>query len=241
MPGMPSHAATGETISRRYVITFKDGTRKSFAVEIDAETLSLVPKPRSSYPDWTRLGFRQCPNCPLEDARHERCPVAANLADVVESFAAFPSYEDVDVAVESENRTYTRHGALQTAASSLIGLYMVTSGCPILDRLRPLVDMHLPFMNRRETVYRMVSMYVMAQFFRQKAGETADWELTGLVRCLEEIRTVNVSFCERLRAIEAKDASVNALVILSMLGDVPSRLVTKKDLARLERIYRRHW
>jgi hypothetical protein len=117
---------------------------------------------------------------------------------------------------------------------------MVTSGCPILDKLRPMVDMHLPFMNRQETLYRMVTMYLLAQYFRAKKAQPAEWDLAGLTRLLGDIREVNVAFCERLNAIEIKDASVNALVILSTLGDFPSRLITKRELARLERIFSRH-
>jgi hypothetical protein len=225
----------------RYTITFKDGGEKRFQVDIDAETLALIESPRESYPEWTQLTFHKCPNCPLDEARHERCPVAASLVDVVEAFKDSPSYEEVDVTVQAANRSYLRHGALQTAVSSLLGLHMVTAGCPILNKLRPMVDMHLPFMSRDETMFRMIAMYVMSQFFRQRAGEPADWELTGLGRHLEEIRTVNVAFCRRLNAIPMKDASVNALVILSTLGDFPARLLTKKDLARIERIYRQHY
>jgi hypothetical protein len=239
---MPSgRPETPKAITYRYTITLKDGTEKRFRVDIDPETLALVEEPRGAYPDWTRLGFHKCPNCPLDEARHQRCPVAVSLVGVVEAFKDLPSYEEVSVRVEARNRTYQREAALQTAVSSLLGLHMVTAGCPILNKLRPMVDMHLPFMSREETMYRMLAMYVIAQFFRQRAGEPADWELTGLVRQLEDIRTVNVGFCRRLNAIRIKDASVNALVILSTLGDFPSRLLTKKDLSRLERIYRQHY
>lgn len=161
------------------------------------------------------------------------------MSDVIEFFKDFKSYDRVAVTVESEARTYGHKGSVQTAISSLLGLYMVTSGCPILDKLRPMVDTHLPFMTRRETIYRVVTMYLLAQHFRNKQGRPADWELKGLAQHLEQIRTVNVAFCKRLNSIPIKDASVNAVVILSTLGDFPGRLVTKKDVARLETIFSR--
>jgi len=237
---MPPEAGAPRSITYRYRITFGDGTVKTLAVTLQAESLALVREARASYPEWTRLTFKQCPNCPLEESQHPRCPVAANVVEMVEAFGDSPSYEEVDVVVESQNRTYARHTSLQTAVSSLLGLHMVTSGCPILDKLRPMVDMHLPFMNRQETLYRMVTMYLLAQYFRAKKAQPAEWDLAGLTRLLGDIREVNVAFCERLNAIEIKDASVNAVVILSTLGDFPSRLITKRELARLERIFSQH-
>jgi hypothetical protein len=237
---MPPETGPPKPITYRYRIAFGDGVERAFAVDIHAESLGLLRQDRASYPEWTRLGFHRCPNCPLEESRHPRCPVAESVAELVDAFGDFPSYEQVDVVVESKNRTYSRHTSLQTAVSSLLGLYMVTSGCPILNQLRPMVDMHLPFMNREETLYRMLTMYLLAQYFREKNGQPADWDLEGLTRLLGEIRKVNVAFCERLNAIEIKDASVNAVVILSTLGDFPNRLITKRDLARLERIFREH-
>ena len=234
---MPPEAGAPKSITYRYRMTFGDGTEKTFTVDIHSEHLGLLREERASYPEWTRLGFNQCPNCPLEASQNPRCPVAESVAELVDAFGGFPSYEQVDVVVESKNRTYSRHASLQTAVSSLLGLYMVTSGCPILDKLRPMVDMHLPFMNREETLYRMLTMYLLAQHFRQQKGQPVDRDLAGLTRLLGEIRQVNVAFCGRLNAIEIKDASVNAVVILSTLGDFPNRLITKRDLARLERIF----
>jgi hypothetical protein len=166
--------------------------------------------------------------------------VALNLVDMMEAFKDCNSYDEVDVVVESPQRSYSKRTPLQGAASSLLGLVMVTSGCPILDRLRPMVETHLPFMSRHEAMYRILTMYLLAQYFVEASGGTGDWQLDGLVDYLEQIRTVNVSFCRRLNAIPIKDASVNAVVILSTLGDFPSRRITKKDLGRLEKLFRHH-
>jgi hypothetical protein len=106
----------------------------------------------------------------------------------------------------------------------------------VLDRLRPLVETHLPFMSRHETMYRTVALHVLSQFFAQRRGEPVTFDLETLRSRMDEIHDVNVAFCERLRAIESKDASVNAIVILSTLADFPSQRVTEQDLGRLERL-----
>jgi hypothetical protein len=224
------------TIVYRYTFTFQDGSSQQFTVTLDTNTLSLLLEPPQPPPDWTRLEFHQCPNCPLDPATHPHCPVALNLTSVVSAFKDRTSVEPVIVTVESRNRAYTRETSLQNGVAPLLGLHMTASGCPILDRLRPLVETHLPFMSRHETMYRIISMHVMAQFFAQRRGEPVDFDLTRLRQVMDEIHEVNVAFCRRLREITSRDASVNAVVILSTLGDFPSQRVTQTDLARLERL-----
>lgn len=201
-------------VSYTYTFRLADGTEKQFAVQMDPRTLSLMSAPRASYPEWTALSFHQCPNCPLSQEEHPRCPVAASLVDLVEFFKALASYEEVDVQIESYQRRYTKHTSVQQAVSSLLGIYMVTSGCPVLDRLRPMVRFHLPFATIEETAYRAISMYLMAQYFRRKRGLRPDWELDGLVAIYEAVQTVNQTFFQRLRHLQGKDASANALIIL---------------------------
>jgi hypothetical protein len=166
--------------------------------------------------------------------------VAAGLVDVVEAFKDSVSYEEVDVEVETRDRTYRKRAPLQAAISPLVGIHMVTSGCPILDRLRPMVDTHLPFMSPAETTYRTLSMYLLAQYFRQRAGKAPDWEMKGLVDFLAEVRRVNGAFCRRLAAIRIKDASLNAVALLNTLGDFTSFTLEIDDLARLEGLFRVH-
>jgi hypothetical protein len=227
-----------KNIAFRYRFTFQNGIEKEFTVHLDADTLALVAPARPDPPDWTRLSFHQCPNCPLKEEESPHCPVALNIVDLVTAFQDRKSHEAVQVLVESKERIYAKHTSLQTAASSLIGLHMVTAGCPILSRLRPMVDTHLPFMSPGETTYRMLSMYLVAQHFRAKHGLPADWSLAGLTKLLADIQTVNLAFCKRLNAISIKDASVNALVILSTLGDEARLRLVENDLERLERIFK---
>jgi len=233
---------TRPPITYTYTIRLENGSQMQFPVTLDGETLSLVPEPPAAPPpDWTRLTFHQCPNCPLRPETHERCPVAANLVPVVEAFRDRRSFEPVEVSVESQNRTYTRKAGLQTAISPLLGLHMVTSGCPVMDRLRPLVETHLPFMSRKETQYRMLSLHLMSRFFAERRGEAAEPDFERLRSTMEQVHEVNVAFCNRLRAITEKDASINAIVILSTLGDFPDERLAEQDLARLEQLSREYY
>lgn len=226
----------------RYLFRFQDGQTASATVELDYQTLALAaPPPPEEQPFWTRLGFHQCPNCPLDERRHPRCPIARNLVGVVELFQDRLSYEDVEVTVETAGRRYSKSTSLQQGVSSLMGIINVTSGCPIFDRLRPMVATHLPFMTPDESTYRMISTYLMAQYFLHRMGRPADLKLEGFVAFLVEARATNTAFCERLHALGMKDANLNALSNLNALGEIVSLSIETQDLERWERLFARHY
>ncbi len=228
---------TEDTVSIQYKFTFSDKSVREFNVRLDGETLSLIRRERSSVPDWTRLSYCKCPNCPLSDKLHPNCPIALNLVDVVEFFKNSISYEEVDVEIITEARNYLKHSDLQTAISSLIGLFMVPSGCPIMDKLRPMVKTHLPFATSEETIYRILSMYLLAQYFVCKDGQKPDWELQNLQEIYEQVQIVNRSFCQRLSEIHIKDASLNAVVSLDSFASLTTFSLELNQLDRVKHLF----
>lgn len=221
-----------------YHFRLPNGTTRDISVSLRRDTLSIVPQRPDPLPPWTRLTLHQCPNCPLNEAEHPECPVAANLAGCIHAFGDIPSYERCDVRVEAPGRTYLKSAAVQSAVSPLVGLVMVTSGCPVLDRLRPMADTHLPFMTEDESTYRLISMYLVAQYFRMRAGRSPDWDLANLVEFFGELAKVNESFCKRLNATGMSDATVNAVVILDTLRSMTGFSIQQDELDRIERIFR---
>lgn len=131
------------------------------------------------------------------------------------------------VVVKAPERTYEEDTTLQQGLSSIVGLYMVTTNCPIMDQLRPMVRFHLPFATSEETLYRAVSMYLTKQYYAMRRGETPDWELEKLAQIYSAISVVNAGMSQRLKQASTKDANVNALIILSAFGDTAG--VSLKD------------
>lgn len=226
-----------DTITFHYTFRFDDGTEKAFNVHLDPQTLRVILHAPLPPPAWTALTCRQCPNCPLDTARVAHCPVAVNLAEVIQFFQQSISHEEVEVTIQSRERTYAKRVSLQRGLSSLMGIYMVTSGCPVLDKLKPMVRYHLPFANPEETQYRVLSMYLLAQYFVQQHGGTPDWELTQLPGIYSEIQIVNRAFCDRLRTLQGEDAVPNAIVILdNFAGGITFNLDTAA-LDKTERLF----
>lgn len=218
-----------------YKFQSEDGTEREFETVLDGSTMELKNDVSPQLPAWTKLPFNQCENCPLK-ADVERCPVAVNLSSLIESFKFSTSYEGVFVLVETPERNYAKETTVQNALSSLMGIYMVTSNCPILDKLRPMVRFHLPFASATETVYRSVTMYLLAQYFKKQKGKKPDWELERLVDIYKEISKVNKGMWNRLSAASSYDANVNALIVLNTFGDA-LRFSIKKGLDDLEKLF----
>ena len=201
-------------ISLEYCYKFKNGTKKTITINLERETLNLIIARKPAPPLWTLLSHKKCENCPLDVTTHTYCPVAFNFVDIAEQFKNIVSHENVIVSVTTEDRIYAKDTTIQQGLSPLIGIIMTTSGCPILEHLKPMVRFHLPFASLEETVFRMVSMHLMVQYYRNQEGLKAEWRLDGLTRVYAEVSMVNRDFANRLRDAARKDANINALVNL---------------------------
>jgi hypothetical protein len=216
-----------------YIYKFRDGSTKHFDIRLDASTLLLIAKRPENLPLWALLPFNKCAICPLSERDNIYCPIAANLAGIVEEFKNFLSHERVSVTVACEERFYGKETTVQGGLSPLLGIIMTTSGCPIMEQLKPMVRFHLPFASLDETIFRGVTMYLTAQYFRYQDGKTSAWSLDGLEKIYSEVGQVNRDFANRMRAAAKKDANVNALVNLDVFAKMMA-LAVEDTLGRLK-------
>ncbi len=226
------------------VITYRftgTGPSREFQVRLDRTTLMLVARRPAELPHWTRLTFHQCPNCRLDPAQDPECPVAANLADILDQFRGALSSEVTTIAIHTAERTVVRRGGLMEGLSGLVGLYMVCSGCPILDRLRPMAFVHLPFASLEETLLRAASTYLLAQYFRMRRGRTPDWSLHGLAELYAEIISVNAGFHGRIVDVQLADANLNALFRLDEYAHFANRRLLRERLGSFDEMFRPYW
>jgi hypothetical protein len=229
---------TEEPICYKYHFEFESGKKLDFEINLDPDTLNVIRKEVENLPAWTERRYYQCPNCTLEGSKHIYCPIAVQVMDLVTAFKDHVSHETVNVCVEAEQRNYSYHGPLQHAVSSLLGIYMTTSGCPVMEKLKPMVRYHLPFASLEETTYRHISMYLTAQFLRSQKGLPTDWKLEQLISTYAEIHTLNAYFCRRIKAEVEKDASLNAVVILSNFTDFIPFNISDGEIGNLATIFR---
>ena len=197
-----------------YRLSVADGTCHRFVVDPEA----CPGKTPSNQPEWTALGFHQCTNCPLAADEHPTCPLATGLVDLVRLCKDLTSFDEMEIEVMTDERTITKQTTVQRGVASLMGLVIATSGCPHTALFRPMARFHLPLSSEEETIYRATSMYLLAQFFARQRGMEADLDLSGLTQAYREMHVVNLHIAHRLRAVVAKDSSVNALVLLDLFS-----------------------
>ncbi len=185
-------------------------------MQLDPDTSTIVDALPDELPYWTELEFNQCSGCPLKASESPHCPAAVRLAAVGSSFANLVSFDQVEVSVETPERTITAQTSAQTAIASLIGLIMASSSCPRTAVFRPMARFHLPFSSESETAYRVASMYLLAQHYAEKEGRKPDLELKDLGLVYRGVHLVNRGMVQRLRAATHEDAVVNAIVLLDV-------------------------
>jgi hypothetical protein len=198
----------------QYTFSFHSGEKREILLSLDENTLALLPTMKHALPSWADLNFHTCKGCPLDPVEHPHCPIAVQLVDIVKIFHEHYSCDEVTVEVVDSRRRYIKETSLQEGLGSLTGIIMVTSGCPVLAPLRPMVRFHLPFASLEETGFRMISMYLVTQYMREKNGKKPDWTLGGLQDIYDGVQNVNRYFANRIRVASEKDASLNAIVIL---------------------------
>ena len=225
-----------KNIKISYDFKLPDGTEETFRLELDGMTLELRGNAPESLPAWTKLSFHKCQHCPLTTETHPHCPLAANLANIVNRFDGIISYDTVQVVVTTDERVVSQETSAQRAIGSLMGLVMATSGCPYPAFLRPMARFHLPVSNAEETIYRASSMYLLAQYFLRQNGLPAKLELDGLTRIYENMQIMNQYILERIRAATETDSSVNAVIILDVYAKT-FELVIKKALEHLRYLF----
>ena len=201
-----------------YCFSFPNGEEKKFVLEIDSATLLLLSPEHPVIPDWADLSYNQCVCCPLsiEEVRH--CSIAVNLADLVTTFKKTASYDACQVSCQTTERLIAKETDVQDGLSSIMGVIMATSGCPIMHILKPMARFHLPYATIDEVLFRSISVYLLRQYFIHLDKGQSDFHLENVKSYYKKIEKVNSGIFRRIKSATQLDADRNAIVILNCLA-----------------------
>ncbi|KAB2909669.1 MAG: hypothetical protein LC102_02240 [Ignavibacteriales bacterium] len=223
-----------EVLFFNYKFKFKDEV-KEFPVYLNRSDLSIIQDPKEDLEiEWALMETFACPHCPLDPKVHKYCPLAQNLYRVLKEFSNFNSFEKVEVEVTTVARKYVKETPLQGGLSSLIGILMPASGCPIMGKLKPMLHTHLPFATLDETQIRVFSMYLLSQYLKMKKGEKPDWEMNKLVDIYEDIAILNKNVSKQIIKLSEKDAGINGLIILHNFAEYVTFTINEKLVEEIE-------
>ncbi len=230
---LPLQTTDMEDFEIQYRFQLEDGQEEVFQFHLDPIALETDPARSGELPEWTRLEFNQCLNCPLELKTDARCPAAVNMVGLVSRFAELLSHDRTCVIVSTFERVIRAETTIQRGICSLMGLLMATSRCPMTRFFKPMARFHLPFASTQETIWRATSTYLLAQYFKQQEGSDPDLIFAGLSCIYQDIQMVNISFAKRLRSACNNDSMVNAIILLDMFAQsMPSAIDESLDEIR---------
>ncbi len=220
----------------RYEFAFPDGSSHEFELMLDENTMSLVNFNGESKPPWTKLSHNQCACCTLGEDRHPCCPIAVNIAELVDHFKDRQSIEECLVKCNTPERTCMKNTTVQAGLYSILGVVMATSDCPAMSFYKPMARFHLPFSTTKETLFRSASVYLLHQYFEYKRGRMPDMEMEQLGKKLQQVQQVNSGILARIRGISAKDADANAVIILDSFSRL-FEMDIENSLSSLEHLF----
>ncbi len=220
-----------------YTFIFNDGREKKFEILLDRNTLNIISTKNIEIAEWAKRENFSCSNELCNKMFDQYCPIAVNIDNIIKFFSDINSYESVKIYAEVDERTYYKETSIQKGVSSLIGIIMPASGCPVLSKLKPLIKFHLPFASIEETEFRVISMYLFAQYLIMQKGGIPDWEMNKLRKVYEEILKINRALSEKVANLENKDASINAIVALDNFAQFITSSLEYKDLSEYEKIF----
>lgn len=202
----------------------------NYDVVINDETCLLEQNSDDQLPDWALLENHQCPNCTLSKAKYPYCPIATNIAGIIEDCTQVISHSAVELKVITEQRTICANTNAQKAISSLLGLVMAASDCPHTEFFRPMAHFHLPLATQEESFYRAISSFLLRNFFAANHQLQMDTDFEKLIDLYENVQTVNEYLSKRIQALQQGDASANAVISLHLLSCViPTTLETSLE------------
>jgi hypothetical protein len=201
-----------------YHIRLEDGQSTRFHITLDAKTLTMIPASRETYPGWTQLSYEQCECCPLSPKTHLYCPIAVNIADLVDRFKDILSHKDCLVVCETAERTYSKKTSAMEGLTSIFGIVMATSNCPVMNFLKPMARFHLPFSSVEETTARSTSLFLLGQYFEYKKGQVKEFDFDRLEKSYSQVQLVNEGLLARIHSLGNRDADKNAIITLHSLS-----------------------
>jgi hypothetical protein len=122
------------------------------------------------------------------------------------------------VEVTSTERNVVHATSVQEGISSLMGLLIAGSSCPVTHFFKPMARFHLPFANKEETMWRAAATYLLSRYFSRKRLTPSDLDFKGLIAIYDDVTRLNDALVRRLRTVTSKDSTINALIHLDVFA-----------------------
>ena len=76
-----------------YEFWFGEHDKEDFKIAINPKTITMASPELKSKPAWARLEYKKCECCTLTEDKHLYCPLAINIASIIDAFQNRVSFE----------------------------------------------------------------------------------------------------------------------------------------------------
>jgi len=226
-----------ETLYRiRYLFNFENQNSHRFDLSLDPRSIVIVEAGLEKPPSWTALDYHQCRCCPLDKKEHPNCPLAVNMAKIVSRFKEIISHAPCTVRCITPERTYIKKTTVTEGLSSILGIVMATSNCPVMELFKPMARFHLPFSTLEETLVRSTSLYLLRQYFEYTKKRSPDLGLKKFNEHYQKVQQVNNGLFSRINGLNKKDSDKNAILVFHSLAQILSMEI-KTNLQSIEHLF----
>lgn len=220
-----------------YNIKLNENQTERFDFQLDNTQFDLIASDVENPPAWTALEYRQCAHCPLNAQDTPHCPLALQLHNIVNRLHKTRSIDVVEVEVITEERRIIQKTALQRVVASMLELVYPSCGCPKTAYMKPMARFHLPLSSEEETVYRVTSMYLLAQYFLNQTAKKGRIEFDGLNNIYADMHILNTAVASRLQTVTQSDSAKNAVTLVDMYSTLVP-LLLEDNLAELRGFFK---
>jgi len=228
-----------EPVNIGYTLRFKDST-ETFDYQLHPDTYELITQSNhdgpSSAPEWARLDHKKCSHCPLDSQRQAFCPLAIQLHPLIDRLHQTSSIDEVELEMRRGTRRIIEATTLQEAVGFILEVVYPASGCPKTRLMRPQARFYIPSGSEEEKVYSITSMYMLAQYFREKTDGNGDFDFAGLIDFYSEMSALNRAVASRLTGATRSDSVKNAITLMDMYSTLIP-LMLEEDLVELRNIF----
>lgn len=200
-----------------YWLKFDDGAECHLVWNFDPSMRQKQPSDLVA-PRWTKLSIAQCAHCPLKCDVEEYCPAAISVYDILQPLSGRSGEEDVLCEVRTPQRTIKERVALKVAVGSCLGLALATCGCPVLDLLRPMAFLHIPFASASETYVRNFGMALLGFWLRAQKNMDDGLGLEHFHQYQERLSQINQAMCQRLGGAAQPELGKDAVLVLDVFA-----------------------
>lgn len=162
----------------------------------------------AKYP-WQELSYCKCKHCPLDSETEKCCPLAYDVADIVNLFSDIPSYAIALVTIQYDNFIIDYSADAQNICFNILLHTMASSDCPVFAKYSLFADESMVVHNIEDIFMRFMITFGGNKLITENKMPDDDEirsELSVLAATIDCVK-------QRIKSIGVQDTNSNVFAL----------------------------